>query len=73
MLFEQEVKSRMKCKTTAFLVLLIFTASIFAVTSTLPVMAGDSPNIETYDVNFGGGLIQPLDGDDVPGGGGSGP
>ena len=63
----------MKWKTTAFLVLLIFTASAFAVTSTLPVMADDSPNIETYAVDFGGGPVQPLDGDDVPGGGGPGP
>jgi len=59
----------MKCKTAAFMVLLIFTVSAFAITSTTPVMV-DSPDIETYSFDLGGGLIQPCD--PISGGGGGG-
>ena len=51
------------------MVLLIFTASAFAITSTAPVMT-DGPNIETYSFDLGGGLIQPCD--PISGGGGGG-
>jgi hypothetical protein len=58
----------MKWKTAAFFVLLIFTVSAFVITSTVPVFAGEDPEIDTYTVDFGGDSVQPL-GDPVPGGG----
>ena len=60
----------MKWKTAALLVLLIFTASAFAITSTVPVMADDSPTIDPAGF---GGPIGPCDGDDIPSGPGAGP
>lgn len=66
MLVEREVKRFMKWKTAAFMVLLVFTASAFAVTSTLPVMADSSLTLDIYTFNPGGPIV-PL-GDRIPGG-----
>jgi len=58
----------MKWKTATLIVLLIFMASAFTTVTTLPVMAANNPNTDTYTVNLGGSPIQPLD-DPIPGGG----
>ena len=60
----------MKWKTAALLVLLIFTASAFAITSTVPMMADDSPTIDPFGF---GRPFGPRDGDDIPGGPGMPP
>lgn len=60
----------MKVKTVAFMVLLIFAASAFAITSTLPELA-KNPNIDTNTICFGGGHVQPY-GDPIGGGPGGG-
>lgn len=58
----------MRVKTVAFMVLLIFTASAFAITSATLLIA-ENPDIDTTPVDFGGGPVQPCD----PIGGGPGP
>ena len=62
----------MKWKKAAFIVFLIFTASIFAVTSIISVVGDDSPSLDTVILGFDGGFVVPCDGDDVPGGPGWG-
>jgi hypothetical protein len=57
----------MKCKTAAFMILLIFSASAFAITSTLSVISDSIPDTETYTFDFGLDPIRPCD--PVPGGG----
>ena len=55
----------MKWKTTNFTVLLLFKAIVFAIISTVPLIAVDGPTIDTDTVDFGKPIV-PLDGDDFP-------
>jgi len=70
LLIEREVKSVLKWKTT-LLILLLFVANSFAMTSTVHVMANKEPTFASNTTSPGGGSIEPL-GDPVPGGGGGG-